>query len=322
MYKLLTPTKDASIYSNEPNVNTGLDEILEISKTSATSIARTLLFFDLDGVENVENSVLLLKETEPTEIGVDYTIFAYPISGSWEMGIGRKFQDTIYDFGVTWDLKGSNIQWETEGGDFYTSSFASQSFSYESADIQMDVSNVIEEMISGNIPNDGLLLMGDEEIGNIGTFKFFSKETHTIHQPKLRLGWDDQVFETGSLLPLNDDSKISVKLNDTYERDIDYTIRIYGTTKYPIKQYDSNFGYNIYQYLPQTSYYEIIDYVSKDVIIPFSEFSKISCDEKSNYININFSGWETGRVYELIVRMDLVNHSKLYKNKFIFKVVD
>ena len=33
----------------------------------------------------------------------------------------------------------------------------------------------------------------------MGTFSFFSRETHTIYQPKLEAVWDDSVWSTGSL---------------------------------------------------------------------------------------------------------------------------
>ena len=39
MYRFYKASKDASIYSIQPNQNTGRDEILEISKTEITTVA-------------------------------------------------------------------------------------------------------------------------------------------------------------------------------------------------------------------------------------------------------------------------------------------
>ena len=56
--------------------------------------------------------------------------------------------------------------------------------------------------ISGSIPNEGWILKHDSSLENNTTdyrqLKFFSKETNTVYQPKLRIGWDDSNF-TGSL---------------------------------------------------------------------------------------------------------------------------
>ena len=50
MYNFLTASKDATIYLQQPNQNTGLDEILEVSKVyygSVRDYSRTLIKFDL-----------------------------------------------------------------------------------------------------------------------------------------------------------------------------------------------------------------------------------------------------------------------------------
>ena len=61
------------------------------------------------------------------------------------------------------------------------------------------------ELGSGTIPNDGFMVKRSGSVGNLdttldegtskqlGTFSFFSRETHTIYQPKF---WDDSVWTT------------------------------------------------------------------------------------------------------------------------------
>ena len=49
MYYFVTASKDASIYLQQPTQNTGLDEILEVSKTyygNLKDISRSLIKFD------------------------------------------------------------------------------------------------------------------------------------------------------------------------------------------------------------------------------------------------------------------------------------
>ena len=84
--------------------------------------------------------------------------------------------------------------------------FGTQSFSYESSDIVMDVSESVSSWIDGDLPNNGFILKHDSSLENdtedYGQLKFFSKETNTIYQPKLRIGWDDSTYNTGSLTEL------------------------------------------------------------------------------------------------------------------------
>jgi hypothetical protein len=66
------------------------------------------------------------------------------------------------------------------------------------------------------LQNDGMILRfgasQENDTEDYGQLKFFSKETNTIYQPKIRIGWDDSSFSTGSLLPLtSDELKVNVK---------------------------------------------------------------------------------------------------------------
>ena len=91
MYHFLTASKDASIYLQQPTQNTGLDEILEVSKTyygNLKDIARTFIQFDLtnlsasivSGDVQLTSAELILRECESSEIPLSYTI--YPLSYS------------------------------------------------------------------------------------------------------------------------------------------------------------------------------------------------------------------------------------------------
>jgi hypothetical protein len=90
MYTFLTASKDATIYLQQPTQNTGLDEILEISKTyygNLKDVAHTLIKFEttalsasiVTGEVTMSSAELILKECESSEIPIDYTIYAHPI---------------------------------------------------------------------------------------------------------------------------------------------------------------------------------------------------------------------------------------------------
>jgi hypothetical protein len=174
----------------------------------------------------------------------------------------------------------------------------------------MNVKEIVKQWISGSIPNEGFIVKhnmateNDEE--DYGQLKFFSKETNTVYQPKLRIGWDDQSFVTESLQPLiSDDIKITFKkLKTKYKKGSVAEIRVFGRDKYPLKTYQNYYAYTDVYYLPETSYYQIKDVITDDIIIPFSEYSKISCDANGNYFKLNLTNWETNRAYYIEVKIE------------------
>jgi hypothetical protein len=360
MYQFLTASKDASIYLQQPDQNTGLDEILEISKIyygSIKDISRTLIKFDItylsksisDGNIKLDETTLVLRQTESEEIPLEYTIYANPISGSWEMGIGARF-DNISTGGVTWKHKegDSKKRWLGDtttdgivpnfapnstgsylgiGGTWYTNYESTQGFSYSSADIAMDIKSVMQAWVSGSITNDGLILRysaeNESDTKDYGIVKFFSKETHTIHEPKIRIGWDDQTFETGSLSAIQmDNVKIGVSnLKKEYKLNSQPKFRLFARELYPLKTFTNTFAYGVTKHLPKTTYYQVKDLNSDDIIIPFSEFSKVSCDTDGNFIRLDLKNWQINRVYKIEFKIEINNFIEYFDNDITFSVV-
>jgi hypothetical protein len=346
MYQFITASKDASIYLQQPNQNTGLDEILEISKVyygDLKDVARSLIKFDTNALSSslksgevtMSSCDLILRECESNEIPIEYTIYAYPISESWDMGIGTRFDDISTD-GVTWNYRKTGIDWlpgsgsmssnstgslTGRGGVWYTGSIASQSFDYQSSDIEMNVIKMVSTWISGTLPNEGMILKHDSSFENdtndYGQLKFFAKETNTIYQPKLRIGWDDSEFNTGSLTELvNDDIHVTFKkLKTKYKLNSKPEIRVFAREKYPLKTYTNLYSYNDIKYLPSTTYYQIRDVVTDDIIVPFSDYSKVSCDTNGNYFKVNLLNWETNREYYIEIKIDRDGSIEYFSDK-------
>ena len=283
---------------------------------------------------------LLLRECESSEIPLDYTIYAYPVSQSWEMGIGTRFDDITTD-GVTWNYRASGSKWligsmslestgsyNGRGGTWFTGSYGTQSFSYESSDISMNVKNTLDTWISGTLPNEGFIIKHSSNFENdtidYGQLKFFSKETHTIHQPKIRLGWDDSVFETGSLssVTLTEDITINCKrLKKQYKVNSTPTIEVFARELYPSKTFSNTFAYNDASYLPTSSFYQVRDLNSNDVIIPFSDYSKLSCNSNGNYFKINLTNFEVNREYKIEFKVERNNSVEYFDDDLTFEVV-
>ena len=49
--------------------------------------------------------------------------------------------------------------------------------------------------------------------------------------------------------------------------------------------------------------YSVEDAYTEDIIIPYGSGSKISCDSRGNYIDLNTSGLQTQREYKLKIKI-------------------
>ena len=356
MHKLFTSSYDASIYLQQPEQNAGRDEILEVGKLyygSTKDIARTLIKFDVASMGIPSGSIvyLNLKSSQAEEIPLEYVIHANAVSQSWNMGIGTKF-DNITSDGVSWYYKDGINKWmdytvtpnsyvsgsdtgsisNGGGGTWYTASMASQSYNYEDADIRMNVTGIVNLWLSGSIPNNGFILhhslIAENNDLDYGVLKFFSKETNTIYEPKLELVWNDSSFVTGSLTPVTGSAEDGYKvvltnLKNEYPANETIKIRVKGRDMYPLKSFGTgSFAYDQNKYLPSgSSYYQLEDYKTGEVVYPFGQYTKISCDSISNYFNISLNSLPINRTYKLKIKIEETGISTIIDDKLIFEIV-
>ena len=192
VYKLF-PEKDASIYSQFPSLNTGVDEILDVSTffTSADpQVSRFLVKFSQSEIEDILTnkigtasfqSNLKTYISDITGLNSTTTLEVYPISGSWNMGTGRYPNRPQTQNGVCWTsrLSANDGDWPTTfqtyatasyqpnnpgGGTWYTGSALglnvtqSQELSYSSnKDLNIDVTNTVLTWYSGSNSLGGFL---------------------------------------------------------------------------------------------------------------------------------------------------------------------
>ena len=334
-------------------MNTGIDEILFIEKVISSSLQTTLgtsnsriaMQFDLTDISesiangNISSSsdiqfYLNLYTTKADSIPYQYTIVATPLSQSWDMGIGRTTHLPITKEGASWTYRfgySDANAWTTAGGS--TSSaypIHTQSFTFESTDVRMNVSSSVASWLSSDIPNNGLLIMRSQsqELDNnqYGSLKFFSKDTHTVYLPKLEIAWDDSTFITGSLTALTADNIILYLKDNSYnfKESSKAKFRIVGRETYPAKTYTTSSNQLLVKYIPSSSYYSVKDAQTEDTIIPFDDnYTKISCDSSGNYINLWLNGFQPERYYRLIFKITDRQYNgqvELFDNDYIFKV--
>ena len=359
MHKFFTSSYDASIYLQQPEQNTGRDEVLEVGKLyygSSKDIARTLIKFDTGSIKSEITSIgtgswqtyLVLRSANSEEIPLEYSIYANAVSQSWAMGTGTKF-DNITSNGVSWKYRDGISTWQdntdggsavfaagttgsanAEGGTWFITGSATQSFSNEPDDVRMNVTNIIHQWVSGSLKNNGFIVRHSIDAENdtldYGVIKFFSKETNTIYEPKLELVWNDSLFATGSLTSVTGSAEdgykvVLLNLKNEYPQNEKVKIRVKGRDMYPLKSFGTTFEYDQAKYLPTTTYYQLEDYKTGEIIFPFGDFTKVSCDSTSNYFVMDLSTLPLHRTYKLKIKIVESGISTVIDDKFIFEIV-
>ena len=207
------------------------------------------------------------------------------------------------------------------GGTWYSGSGyeASQSFTHEPSDLRMDVTDIVWKWLGSTVSNEGFMLKRSgsmeysttEDEGSTthyGHFLYFGRDTHTVYQPKLEVVWDDSKWTTGSLSALSNTEVEDMVLymrgfRPEYKETSKVKFRVVGRARYPEKSYSTSgysTGYTTAKYLPSGStYYEIKDAYTEDVIVPFGSGSVVSCDSTGNYFNLWMDGLQSERFYRI-----------------------
>jgi len=361
----LFPSKDATIYSKLPYLNSGLDEILELSPQSNELIttgnnttprfaetSRTLIQFPSESIQSIiDNKVsgsvwrayLKLYLAHASNIPADFAIQCYPVSLSWDMGTGRYSNVTQSVDGVSWYYNTLTTLWPTSsfasgttssfsgsnggGGTWYTASVASQSFDYISPkDIELDVTNIVNQWYSGSVVNNGFILKQASEFltSSFFDFKFFSMDTHTIYPPQLEFRWYDQTFVTGSLTIASSD-KIVLTLADNkgkYQEGSVQRFRINVRDKYPARQFLTSSVYLTNKLLPSMSYWALKDLHTEEVVIDFDTGSTtISSDGTSSFFDFDTTGIQPERNYKFLIKTIIGSQTLIYDDNYLFKVI-
>jgi hypothetical protein len=341
IYKIF-PEKSATLYSFYPTVNTGLDEIIEISTyytvNSTYEVSRGVIKFPTTQIsESIARTAgksfdayLKLYLANASSLPLDYTLLTHPISGSWNMGSGKLGNVPSTTNGVSWQyttaLSGST--WAVSsfksgttgsyraagtagGGNWYTSSNyqATQSFTNQtSKDIELKVTNTVKAWYSSSIDNDGFILKHSSSIefnpsSSAFELKYFSDNTHTIYPPCLEIRWDDSLY-TGSIAIVSSSFTVTLGNNkNEYQQDSVQRFRVNVRDQFPTRRFQTTSLYLDNKALPTSSYWSIKDLDTEEIVVDYdTNYTKISCDSSGNYFDIYMNGLEPERYYKLLFK--------------------
>jgi hypothetical protein len=189
VYKIF-PEKDTTIYSLFPTMNTGIDEILDISNlnfaiSSNAQVARYLIKFSQEQLDSAIDNLadgaqwdadLRCFIATAQGINLDSRLYIYPVSGAWGMGTGKYLDQPVVTNGASWIYQtvDGGKAWDTSnfnpyvtasysgstpgGGTWYTGSnlpgldiSQTQTFTYHSdKDLKVEVSDTLKAWYSSS----------------------------------------------------------------------------------------------------------------------------------------------------------------------------
>jgi len=283
--------------------------------------------------------VLQLYTSYAKNLPAQYTIDARMAAQPWTNGTGYLTSNPIISDGVQWATPYASWSLDSQSGSLWISSSqqielgasgilvsgsgkggswlystgstsfsSSAAFSYQTTDLTLDVSDLMLKWISGSnsqsIDNNGFLLKfseaDDSNSSVMGYINFFSRETHTIYVPRLTMYWDQSAYSSSLSSVDLDSCTVFTKMKPEYKDTEIARIRIYSRNKYPQKSPTNLFPTQTVNKLPQTTYYSVMDAATDEVIIPYDDiYTKVSCDNTSNFIYIDMNGFMPERYYRL-----------------------
>jgi hypothetical protein len=356
MHHFIFPNQDTWISSGSSKIdgtsfrdqNFGRDQILEVKKeffnNSFDHQTRALVQFSGDEFTELSKSLsdgtisplrgpaalsgtkvyLRLFEAEGNaEMTEEYTLAIQPISQSWTEGTGKFGDRPKNTNGCSWEnrsnpIGGNALTWSNAGVSVLNVSQSEQSFSNQSPDIDVDITNMFRMWYNGQYSNYGMLInfSGSQETDEttFGHLKFFSRNTHTIFSPRLEVRWNDSSFSTGSLNELTmsglaDNFLYMQGLRESYKVGERVKFRVGARKRYIQKTFTNSVQTVTGSFITEGSgSYAIKDVATDEFIVPFEDstgtsYTKLSCDENSNYFIQYLDGFYPDRVYKILLKL-------------------
>jgi len=374
MYRIFYAERDTTLYERFQEQNTGIDQILELTKNQSGSIvdgkyrsqtfnSRVLIDFgsEIDTLTTainagkippIGNSVnsssvyLSLRSSDASDLLQQYNLKAFPVSESWDNGHGYANDDPKTGDGASWYFRDSDSErtyWNPDttqpglsrdvgGGTYITGSTyeASQSFNNQVPDIRMDVTDIVDNWVKGNITNYGFIVKrpySNETSGEtLGSIKFFGRESHTIFVPKLEVVWDNTTFANTSSAEITADTYIPYfkNIKSEYRTSEIAKLRIGVRPEFPSRTYATSSFYLTGERLPTSSYYSIIDSVTNEIIIAYDTTgTKIDCDSNGSFFKLRMDSFMPERYYKIQLKIERDSGDDVQTfDDFYFKVVN
>jgi hypothetical protein len=142
-----------------------------------------------------------------------FNLNIYPLSSSWEEGFGLDME-SYSDFDTAnWLSSSITSSWSNEGADFINSNESIQYFERGNEDLEVDITSVVEQWLTGALPTNGLMIKLPDtletEQRSYYTKKFFARGSQFFYKkPWIEARFDESIrddrnyfFKSSSLAP-------------------------------------------------------------------------------------------------------------------------
>ena len=275
-------------------------------------------------------------DSPQTTNGVSWLYSNFKEGHLWEVDTNRPFVTSSYTTGnsggTTFFTGSNNVNISSITG--------SQTFTPRSSrDLNIPVTDTIKIWHSASkstdsgyirVNNDGFILKWDDNIEFSPSqsiqpvIKFYSVDTNTIYPPTLEFKWDDFVYSTTLTEIATTDLFIGLDSNPgTFYSESVNRFRLNVRPEFPVRTFQTASLYTSNFALPSASYYAIKDLDTNEFVVDFDDnFTKISCDNTSNFFDVYMNGLEPERYYKILVKTT-INGSIIVKDEdYYFKVIN
>ena len=211
-----------SIYARASLSSSELSRVLTQFNVSTISSDRTAGVIPASG--SVSFYLRLYNAETSRTVPKNFTIVAQAISQSWTEGDGLDLEN-YKDIGKSnWISASSTTAWDSEGGDYHASPVFTQTFSTGLEDLEIDISELVEQWIDGTKANYGvgIRLTSSNEAsssanptgatGSYYTKRFFARGTqYFFKKPVIEARWNSSIqddrgdfYMSSSLAPAAD----------------------------------------------------------------------------------------------------------------------
>jgi len=344
MIKTIYPSRSATLYEATSSKNTGLDEIIEITKQVSASGAtnynsRGVLYFSPTELSTISASLsaqgihtssdsgslkyyLKMFVSEEGDVPLEFQLNVHPLRESFEMGTGRTTNKPYSTNGVSWAYRRTpEVSWTDTGGYYFSGSHASESavqlFNNVTADVEVDITDQVLwwESDPETVANYGLIIKrpdGHETNAEVyGSLKYYSRNTNTIYPPRLEVRYNplQQTFSSinGSQISISDDIDVVPRISSEYKQGSIDRIIVDTTVKGKARSQAGSVGTDFTYYLPQSSSFAIKDNSTNEYVYKHDEVSTYigRSDSLGNYFDLDTTGLFPERYYSIEFK---VNH--------------
>ena len=260
-----------------------------------------------------EESILDFKfkfETVASDVKIDITqlVSFWNMSAIENNGIILKFKDDV-------SKRCGNVKFfSSNTNTIYRPYIEVGGYDYKFEPYIITTTTKNSELLSGSL-DSGSLDSGSLDSGSLDSGSLEESTTDNTEQTKS--------LESGVMELKNKDLHIFIEnIKESYSHDGIEKLVVGVRELNPKKNFSNRMRYTGRNITSLDMFFSVLDAETEEIVIDFSEFTKISCDTNGHYFNFDFSCLSRGRLYKFILKLEYEGIRKKYDNKLAFMITN